>query len=75
MLSIIMGNKKGLVWYLTLFTSPAKQEIFRTIPCDTIKEMSFYLNLEPSIVLYYYHGQIKARGVLIYCNITQNIKL
>ena len=70
-----MGNKKGLVWYLTLFTSEDKNEVFKTLTCDTIKEMSYYLGLEPSIVSNYYHKQIKARGVLKYCNITQNLKL
>jgi len=72
---IYMGNKKGLIWYLTLFTSPEKTEIFKTLSCGTIKEMAYYLNIEPSIVSNYYHGQIKARGVLKYCNITQNLKI
>jgi len=70
-----MGNKKGLTWYLTLFYDENKVEPFKTITCDTIKEMSYYLGIEPSIVSNYYHNQIKARGVLRYCNITQNLKL
>jgi len=70
-----MGNKKGLIWYLTLFTNENKDEVFKTIPCQTIKEMAYYLNIDPSIVSNYYHGQIKARGVLKFCNITQNHKL
>jgi hypothetical protein len=70
-----MGNKKGLIWYLTLFTSKEKNEVFKTLTCNTIKEMSYYLDLHPSIISNYYHGQIKARGVLEYCNITQNLKL
>tara|TARA_R100000231_G_C5321727_1_gene163623 strand:- start:471 stop:683 length:213 start_codon:yes stop_codon:yes gene_type:complete len=70
-----MGNKKGLIWYLTLFTNEDKKEIFKTIPCYTIKEMAYYLDIEPSIVSNYYHKQIKARGILKLCNITQNLKL
>ena len=70
-----MGNKKGLLWYLTLFTNETKSEVFKTIPCKTIKEMAYYLDIDASIVSNYYHGQIKARGILKFCNITQNLKL
>ena len=59
-----MGNKKGLTWYLTLFYDDEKTEVFKTLTCETIKEMSYYLGIEPSIVSNYYHNQIKARGVL-----------
>ena len=70
-----MGNKKDLVWYLILFTNIEKTEVFKIIPCNTIKEMSYYLDITPSIISNYYHKQIKARGVLKYCNITQNLKI
>ena len=42
-----MGNKKGLIWYLILFTDENKTEVFKTIPCETIKEMSYYLGVKP----------------------------
>lgn len=70
-----MGNKKGLLWYLILFTNEDKNEVFKTIPCRTIKEMAYYLDIKPAIISNYYHKQIKARGVLKYCNITQNLKI
>jgi hypothetical protein len=70
-----MGNKKDLVWYLIIFTNIEKTEVFKIIPCNTIKEMSYYLDITPSIISNYYHKQIKARGVLQYCNITQNLKI
>ena len=70
-----MGNKKDLVWYLILFTNIEKTEVFKIIPCNTIKEMSYYLDMSPSVISNYYHKQIKARGVLHYCNITQNLKI
>ena len=70
-----MGNKKGLIWYLTLFTDENKTEVFKTIPCNTIKEMSYYLDVPTQVISNYYHKQIKARGVLKYCNITQNLNL
>jgi hypothetical protein len=68
-----MGNKKGLVWYLTIYTNDKKTEVFKIIPCDSIKEMSYYLDMKPSIISNFFHKQIKARGVLKYCDINQNI--
>lgn len=70
-----MGNKKDLVWYLTLFDSEEKTNVFKVIACDSMKEMSYYLNMNPQVVSNYYHKQIKPRGVLKYCNITQNHNL
>lgn len=70
-----MGNKKGLIWYLILFTDENKTEVFKTIPCQTIKEMSYYLDMPTQVISNFYHKQIKARGVLKYCNITQNLNL
>jgi len=70
-----MGNKKGLIWYLVLFTNEEKTEVFKTIPCNTIKEMSYYLDIKPQVISNYYHKQIKARGVLKYCSITQNLNI
>ena len=69
-----MGNKKGLIWYLTIFTSEEKTEVFKTITCGTINEMSYYLDMKPQVISNYYHKQIRPRGVLRYCNITQNLK-
>lgn len=67
-----MGNKKGLVWYLTLFAEEEKQTSIKTIPCNTIKEMAYYLNMDSQVISNYYHKQIKPRGVLKYCNISQS---
>ena len=66
-----MGNKKGLVWYLTLFDTHDKTNAIKTIPCNTIKEMSYLLDMKPQEISNYYHKQIRARGVLKYCNISQ----
>ncbi len=70
-----MGNKKNLIWYLTLFDSEEKSNPIKVIKCDTINEMSYYLDVSPQIISNYYHNQIKARGVLKLCNITQNLKM
>jgi len=70
-----MGNKSGLIWYLVIFTNEEKNEVFKVIKCNTIKEMSYFLDMDTQIISNYYHKQIKPRGVLKYCNITQNLKL
>ena len=56
-----MGNKKDLIWYCVIFTSPEKNEIFKTLKCDTIKEMGYYLDISPQTIRNYYH---KNKGCL-----------
>lgn len=70
-----MGNKKDVIWFLTIFYSEEKKEIFKTLSFNTIKEMSYVLNLNSQTVSNYYHKLIKPRGVLKYCSITQNHNL
>ena len=70
-----MGNKKGLIWYLILFDCDKKQNPFKVIKCDSVKEIAYYLNMDSQVVSNFYHKQIKPRGVLRYCNITQNVNL
>jgi len=67
-----MGNKSNLIWYLTLFYNEEKSEVFKTIKCNTIKDISYLLDMKPQIISNFYHKQIKARGVLKLCSITQN---
>ena len=70
-----MGNKKGLIWYLTLFDSEEKINSVMNIPCQTIKEMSYLLNMDAQVISNYYHKQIRPRGVLKFCNISQNLNI
>ena len=70
-----MGNKKGLLWYCILFTSPEKTDIFKVLKCKTINEMSYYLDIESQVLRNFYHKQIKDRGILRYCSITQNLNI
>ena len=70
-----MGNKKGVLWYCILFTTPEKSEIFKVLKCNTINEMSYYLDIDSKVLRNYYHKQIKDRGILKYCKITQNLNI
>ena len=70
-----MGNKKDLIWYLILFTSETKQEVFKVINCYSIVEMGYYLDMKPQHISNFYHKLTKPKGILKYVGITQNIKL
>ena len=75
MYHIYMGNKKDLIWYCVLFSDENKTEIIKTLKCDTIEEMGYYLDISPQTIRNYYHKNIRERGVLKYCNITQNLNI
>tara|TARA_R110000751_G_scaffold283108_2_gene386430 strand:+ start:2536 stop:2742 length:207 start_codon:yes stop_codon:yes gene_type:complete len=66
-----MGNIKGAKWYLILYYNTDKNEVFKILRFDTIKEMSFVLGLSPQVISNYYHGLIKERDCLKYCSVKQ----
>ena len=70
-----MGNKKGLVWYLILFTDETKQNIFKVINCDSMVVMGYYLGVKPQLLSNFYHKLTKPRGILNLISITQSIKI
>jgi hypothetical protein len=59
-----MGNKKGLIWYLVLFDSKEKSNVFKVLECSSVKEMGYYLGMDSQVISNFYHKQIKPRGVL-----------
>lgn len=62
-------------WYLYLFESEDRTEIFKIMKFNTMKEMSEVVGLPSNILSNYFHGLIKPRGVLKYCVIYQSIPL
>tara|TARA_R110001592_G_scaffold152202_3_gene379562 strand:+ start:2248 stop:2451 length:204 start_codon:yes stop_codon:yes gene_type:complete len=62
-------------WYLYLFETEEKEEIFKIMKFNTINDMSEVLQVKPNILSNYFHGLIKPRGVLKYCMIYQSIPL
>lgn len=62
-------------WYLYLFETEEKEEIFKIMKFNTINDMSEVLQVKPNILSNYFHGLIKPRGVLKYCVIYQSIPL
>ena len=51
-----MGNKKGLIWYCILFNNKEKSEICKVLKCDTISEMSYYLDIPAQTIRNFYHN-------------------
>ena len=62
-------------WYLYLFETEEKEEIFKIMKFNTINDMSEVLQVKPNILSNYFNGLIKPRGVLEYCMIYQSIPL
>lgn len=61
-------------WYVYFFDKD-KKEIIKTMKFNTINEMSEVLGMKPAVLSNYFHGLIKPRGILNYCNIYQSIPL
>ena len=63
--------KRDYRWFLFVFLDTDKKELYKIIDCDTIKQVSYLVDLKPQVVSNYYHGLIKERGLLKYCRLYQ----
>tara|TARA_R100000278_G_scaffold47110_1_gene40842 strand:+ start:113 stop:319 length:207 start_codon:yes stop_codon:yes gene_type:complete len=66
---------KRSAWVLYLFEDEKKKEIFKIMEFKTIKELSYVLDIEPSIISNWYHGLINARGILKNSTLVQSIPI
>tara|TARA_S200002703_G_scaffold140581_1_gene131914 strand:+ start:4344 stop:4550 length:207 start_codon:yes stop_codon:yes gene_type:complete len=64
---------KRSAWVLYLFEDENKKEIFKIMEFKTIKDLSYVINIEPSIISNWYHGLINARGILKNSTLVQSI--
>ena len=62
-------------WVLYLFEDEDKRELFKIMEFKTIKELSYVINIEPSIISNWYHGLINARGILKNSTLVQSIPI
>ena len=62
-------------WVLYLFENSDKKEIFKIMEFKTIKELSYVIETEPTIISNWYHGLINARGILKNCMLVQSVPL
>ncbi len=66
---------KRSAWVLYLFEDEKKKEIFKIMEFKTIKDLSYVLNIEASIISNWYHGLINARGILKNATLVQSIPI
>ena len=62
-------------WILHLYTDETKEELVKVMEFQTIKDISYVLDVDSQIISNYFHGLIKPRGVLKYCVLYQSIPL
>jgi len=58
-------------WMLLLFRNKDKEEIIKPMWFDRIVDVAYVLDIPAQTISNYYHGLIKARGLLEYCEIVK----
>lgn len=62
-------------WILHLYKDKEHTDLIKVMDFETIKDISYCLELESQVISNYFHGLIKARGILEYCVLYQSIPL
>ena len=62
-------------WVLYLFEDGDKKELFKIMEFKTIKDLSYVLGIEPTIISNWYHGLINPRGILKQCMLVQSVPI
>ena len=60
-------------WILYLFENNEKKELLKIMEFKTIKEISFVLDKDSSIISNWFHGLIHPRGILKNCVLHQSV--
>ena len=60
-------------WILYLFENDEKRDLLKIMEFKTIKEISYVLNIESSVISNWFHGLINARGILKNCVLLQSV--
>ena len=60
-------------WILYLFENNEKRELLKIMEFKTIKEISFVLDMDSSIISNWFHGLIHPRGILKNCVLHQSV--
>ena len=64
---------KRSAWVLYLFDDEGKKQLFKIMEFKTIKDLSYVLNIDSSIISNWYHGLINPRGILKNSTLVQSI--
>jgi len=62
-------------WVLYLFEDDDKRELFKIMEFKTIRDLSYVIKIEPSIISNWFHGLINPRGILKSCMLVQSISV
>lgn len=62
-------------WILYLFENDEKKDLLKIMEFKTIKEISYVLDIESSIISNWFHGLINPRGILKNCVLQQSVTL
>ncbi len=62
-------------WILYLFETDEKKDIVKIMEFKTMRDVSFVLNMDASVISNWYHGLINARGILKNCALYQSLTL
>ena len=60
-------------WILYLFEGEDKTDLLKIMEFKTIKDVSFVLGVDASIISNWFHGLIHPRGILKNCALHQSI--
>lgn len=62
-------------WILHLYKDKEHTDLIKVMEFDTIKSISYVLDIDSQVISNYFHGLIKARDILEYCVLYQSIPL
>jgi len=60
-------------WILYLFESKDKTDLLKIMEFKTIKDVSFVLGVDASVISNWFHGLIHPRGILKNCVLHQSV--
>ena len=60
-------------WILYLFETDEKRELLKIMEFKTIKDVSFVLGVDASVISNWFHGLIHPRGILKNCVLHQSV--
>lgn len=62
-------------WILHLYKDKEHTDLIKVMEFDTIKKISYVLQIDSQVISNYFHGLIKPRGILEFCVLYQSIPL
>jgi hypothetical protein len=61
-------SNTDLIWIIELFSDKDKSDLLKVYHFNSVKDISYVLNMESTTIFNFYHKLIKPRGNLEYVN-------